>query len=132
MLRLATKNDSEWIAAIHPLWKPNSSSWVLDKKAFAIWQTASDEAELLYIAVEASERGKGLAKTLMERCHKELIAQGIKKFYLEVSETNISAVSLYKKLGYEKIAERKEYYKNGETAVVMKFSAFWDMGQAAC
>jgi ribosomal-protein-alanine acetyltransferase len=127
MLAVATLQDSEWIAAIQsecglPLWKPNSTSWVLEKKAFTIWQTASDECELLSIAVVLAEQNKGLAKMLMEHCHKKLAAKGVKKFFLEVRESNAFAISLYKKLGYERIAERKKYYNTQETAIVMQLT----------
>jgi len=106
------------------LWKPDSASWVLGQSAFAIWQIASDECELLSIAVNADDRGKGYAKALMEHSHKEFAKQGFKNFFLEVRESNIAAISLYKKLGYEKIAERKKYYADGECAVVMTTSLF--------
>ncbi|MCL2283477.1 MAG: ribosomal protein S18-alanine N-acetyltransferase [Fibromonadales bacterium] len=122
MLRLATEQDFEWTAAIAPNWRPSSASWVLDKKAFAIWQIAVDECELLYIAVEQAERGKGFGMVLMEHCHKELAAQGAKSFFLEVKKSNAAAIALYKKLGYEKISERKKYYSNGEDAIVMRKS----------
>lgn len=124
MLRLATEQDSEWIAAIMPQWKPNSTTWVLDKKAFAEWQMAVDECELLYIAVVQGERGKGFAKMLMEHCHKELAALGAKSFFLEVRTSNAVAIALYEKLGYKKIAERKKYYSDGEDAMVMKLVQF--------
>jgi len=124
-MQLAAEQDSEWIAAIQseanlPLWKPNSTSWVYERKAFAIWQAAGDECELLSIAVEPAERGKGLAKMLMEYCCNELAKQGAQKFFLEVRESNIPAISLYKKLGYKKISERKKYYMNGEAAIIMQ------------
>jgi ribosomal-protein-alanine N-acetyltransferase len=122
-MQLATEQDSEWIATIQskanlPLWKPNSTSWILDKKAFAIWQVTGDECELLSIAVEPAERSKGLAKMLMEYCCNELAKRGIKKFFLEARESNVAAISLYKKLGFEKLAERKKYYADGEGAIM--------------
>jgi len=121
----AREQDFEWIGIIQseaglPLWKPSHASWVLERSAFAIWQVAGDECELLSIAVRASLRGKGYAKALMEHCHKELAKQGLKKFFLEVRENNVAAISLYEKLGYEKIAERKKYYSDKEGAVVMR------------
>jgi ribosomal-protein-alanine acetyltransferase len=127
MINLASEQDFEWIGVIQkeselPLWKPNPTSWVLENKAFAIWQIAGDECELLSIAVEAAERGKGFAKMLMEHCQEKLAAAGIKKFFLEVREGNAVAISLYKKFGYEKIAERKEYYRNKETAIIMQLN----------
>ncbi len=125
MLRPATRQDSKWISAIQnesglPQWEPNSTSWVFEQKAFAIWQMAGDECELLSIAVERAEQGKGLAKMLMEYCHRELAELGAKRFFLEVRENNIAAISLYGRIGYEKIGERSGYYADGEKAVVMK------------
>jgi ribosomal protein S18 acetylase RimI-like enzyme len=123
----ATEQDSEWIAAIQsecglPLWNPNSTSWVLEKKAYAIWLIASDSCELLSVAVALAEQGKGLAKMLIEHSHKELAMQGVNHFFLEVRESNANAISLYKKIGYEINVERKAYYANGENALVMSFS----------
>jgi ribosomal protein S18 acetylase RimI-like enzyme len=121
----AVEQDFEWIGVIQseaglPLWKPNATSWVLGHTSFAIWQIAGCECELLSIATNIAWQGKGYAKALMEHCHKELAEQGIKIFFLEVRENNTAAISLYKKLGYEKIAERKKYYANGECAIVMQ------------
>jgi len=121
----AQEQDFGWIKTIQteanlPLWKPNSASWVLGQNAFAIWQVAGHECELLSIAVSVAERGKGYAKALMEHSHVELAKRGVKTFFLEVRENNTPAISLYKKLGYEKIAERKGYYADGESAVVMR------------
>jgi len=129
IIRPALEQDFEWIGVIQrdaglPLWKPGSTSWVLEQSAFAIWQVASYECELLSIAVNATERGKGYAKDLMEYSHKEFAKQGFKKCFLEVRENNVAAISLYKKFGYEKIAERKKYYADGECAVVMATSLF--------
>jgi len=126
-MQLATEQDSEWIAAIQsganlPLWKPNSTSWVLEKKGFAIWQVAASECELLSIAVEPAERGKGLAMMLIEYCCNELAKLGVEKFFLEVRESNVAAISLYKKMGFEKISERKKYYANGEAAIIMELN----------
>jgi ribosomal-protein-alanine N-acetyltransferase len=57
----------------------------------------------------------------MKFSHKELRRLGVDKFFLEVKESNKPAISLYEKLGYEKIAERKRYYYGEEAALVMKF-----------
>jgi len=121
----ALEQDFEWIKIIQneanlPLWQPGSASWVLERSAFVIWQVAGDECELLSIAVSAALRGKGYARALMEHSHRELSKQGVQNFFLEVREHNAIAISLYEKLGYEKIAERKKYYSDEEGAVVMR------------
>ena len=41
------------------------------------------------------------------------------KFLLEVNENNIKALKLYKKIGFEQISVRKNYYGNNENAIIM-------------
>lgn len=41
------------------------------------------------------------------------------KFLLEVNEKNARALKLYKKIGFEKISIRKNYYGKDENAVIM-------------
>ena len=41
------------------------------------------------------------------------------KFLLEVNENNIKALKLYKKIGFEEISKRKNYYGKNEDAIIM-------------
>ena len=41
------------------------------------------------------------------------------KFLLEVNENNGKALKLYKKIGFEEIYVRKNYYGNNENAIIM-------------
>ncbi|MDR2580198.1 MAG: GNAT family N-acetyltransferase [Fibromonadaceae bacterium] len=121
----ATEQDFEWMAEIQksfglPLWRPNATSWVLGKDAYAIWQKIGYECELLSLATRADMHGKGYAKELMEFSQEELKKQGVNKYFLEVKESNVAAISLYRKLGYIKVHERKEYYPDGEPAAIMR------------
>lgn len=43
---------------------------------------------------------------------------------LEVRPSNHRAISLYKKLGFEKWGMRRRYYRNGEDAVIMRKELF--------
>jgi ribosomal-protein-alanine N-acetyltransferase len=48
------------------------------------------------------------------------IESGADFFYLEVRKSNIPAINLYKRFGFEIISIRKEYYSdNKEDALVM-------------
>lgn len=42
-----------------------------------------------------------------------------KDFFLEVKEQNKAAFTLYKKVGFEELETRKNYYPDGSTAVIM-------------
>lgn len=123
-VRLAEEEDFAWMlhlqrAAKLPFWKPNATTWVVGKSAFAVWQKIGDECELLSISVMKRNRRKGYAKQLLEHGHKQFKRLGVVKFFLEVRESNEAAISLYTKFGYERIAERKGYYSDSEKAVIM-------------
>lgn len=82
---------------------------------FVLFETA----EVHNIAVDIPYRGKGYARLLMETMHEKAKALGAEKCFLEVRESNAAAIRLYQSYGYEKYGERKRYYPNGETAVLM-------------
>ena len=48
------------------------------------------------------------------------ISLNLKIINLEVRESNISAIKLYKKFGFEVCGLRKKYYNNTENAILMK------------
>jgi ribosomal-protein-alanine acetyltransferase len=78
-------------------------------------------ADVLTIGVAASMQGKGIGRQLMDALLLHAKRQGAEQVFLEVKESNASAISLYKSLGFEQIDLRKRYYQpSGENAVVMK------------
>ena len=54
----------------------------------------------------------GLAHALMREAILRLKGDGVKALFLEVDSTNLAAVSLYQKLGFETVGNRPGYYKN--------------------
>lgn len=91
---------------------------------FAILRLAGEEAELLTIAVHKKWQGKQIGTALMRATLDDLLKTPARQFFLEVDEQNASALALYQKLGFVKIAERKAYYPRPDgtaaTAVVMR------------
>ena len=78
---------------------------------------AADEAEVLSLVVDPKLRRRGVAQTLM----REVLGHKRGTWYLEVRESNWPARNLYRKLGFEDISVRPDYYQDtGETAVVMR------------
>lgn len=79
-----------------------------------------DEADITNIAVHPEYRKNGIATQLVQKifsyCKDNLIA----KVNLEVRKSNINAISLYEKNGFEIVGERKNYYSdNHEDAYLM-------------
>ncbi len=92
--------------------------FLVDKEitSYLILYDAIELYEVIKIGVLQNERGKGRAKALFQ-FYLDNFTQDL---FLEVKETNHTAIGLYKKIGFKEISKRKNYYSNGETAVIMQ------------
>lgn len=79
-----------------------------------------DEGHILDVAVDPDLRGGGVGRLLVEQVIKDCRAAGAEFVSLEVRESNLSAISLYKKIGFAETGRRKRYYENGEDALMME------------
>lgn len=79
-----------------------------------------DEADITNIAVHPLYRKQGIASTILTKMFEYCINKNISKIMLEVRESNVNALNLYKNNGFKIVGERKKYYSdNGETAILM-------------
>lgn len=63
------------------------------------------------VVIAEEKRGKGYARTLMEAVLLHGKKKGIFDYTLEVRVSNISAINLYKGLGFENVGIRKRFYE---------------------
>ena len=84
---------------------------------------ADSFAHLLKILVNPNVRGLGIGKALLNKALDELKLRGIKDFFLEVEEHNNPAINLYESVGFKIIHQKKQFYSNGATALIMTMSA---------
>lgn len=75
----------------------------------------SDNTEILNFCVDEKYQKQGIGTLLYNEVEK--IANGI--ISLEVRVSNLNAINFYLKKGFEKAAIRKNYYSNGENAILM-------------
>ncbi len=139
MIRKATKND---VKSIYNIFSETLTPWSegniissLNRDFVLIFEEENiegvivfsrvlDECELLNFAVLKESRGKGIGKELLTLSLSNEFLQN-SNIYLEVRKSNSSAISLYKKMGFETIGTRKKYYENPqEDAVLMKLDNF--------
>jgi len=78
--------------------------------AYCILFPAVDELHLLNITVSPKLRKLGLASRMMAAIEGVAAQQNMLRIILEVRPSNIAAVTIYQKLGYEQIGIRKNYY----------------------
>ena len=95
---------------------------------FALSRHAADEAEVLSIAVAKSERGKGIGRDLMNAHLARLAAAGVTSVFLEVEPGNAGAMALYRRLGFETVGERKEYYRKAGAAATPALTLRCNLG----
>jgi ribosomal-protein-alanine N-acetyltransferase len=78
--------------------------------AYCILYPAVDELHLLNITVSPQLRKLGLGARLMQAIEGVASQQKMPRIILEVRPTNVPALALYQKLGFEQIGLRKGYY----------------------
>lgn len=85
---------------------------------FITYSVNIDTADLqdLYVAEDCRKKGVGIA--LVSAFINDAAKMGVKKLFLEVRESNLSAIKLYEKAGFIFLSERKKYYGDGENARV--------------
>ena len=83
-----------------------------------VYQKITDEVEINFITVHPNYQRKGAGKELMNNllaiCEKE----NVKRIILEVSNKNYNAINFYEEHGFETIAIRKKYYRDGSDAIL--------------
>ena len=90
--------------------------YLIDSKVcgYLIVLDSIDVYEILAIATVEEYRNKGIAQELLAKIR-------IKNIFLEVRESNQTAINFYKKNKFKKISIRKNYYsKPTENAIIMK------------
>lgn len=75
-------------------------------------------AELDWIWVAPEQRGRGLAGHLIRLF---IESTGARQIWLEVSESNLSALRAYLRIGFVEVGRRPHYYQNGASALLLSF-----------
>ena len=84
-------------------------------------QTVMDETDMMNVAVHPDYRKQGIATALIVGLVEELRKKGSHCLTLEVRASNENAISLYRKLDFQQIGLRKNYYYNPkEDALILR------------
>jgi [ribosomal protein S18]-alanine N-acetyltransferase len=84
---------------------------------FIMSRLVEDEAEILSVAVAGQQRGRGLARQLLNLHLRRIAGLGARAIFLEVDEHNVPALRLYQRAGFQEVSRRAGYYPEaGETA----------------
>lgn len=86
---------------------------------YLIGRIIAPEGEIYRIAVHPDKRCRGIGYRLLSFATKTERGRGLETVYLEVRSKNSPAIFLYSSFGFEKIGERKGYYKNPDDDAVL-------------
>ena len=78
---------------------------------FILARSVAGEAEILTLAVDPSDRRRGVGCALVEAAAATALAAGAQTLWLEVAQDNTPARSLYARAGFEQVGRRPAYYR---------------------
>lgn len=81
--------------------------------------TVVDEIQILQIAVAPAARRRGVATALLRAALGPVHAADASVALLEVRASNAAAIGLYEKEGFVAVGRRRQFYSDGEDAVLM-------------
>ena len=100
--------------------------WVMMQEheiiAYGVMSTGAGEAHILNICVNRDQQRNGYAETLLQHLLNLARRHGADLCLLEVRPSNIAAINLYHKLGFNEVGLRRNYYpdKDGrEDAMIL-------------
>lgn len=94
--------------------------------AYGVLMPAPGEAQLLNLSVVPDARRAGLGRELLEQFLVDAQRLNAEHVFLEVRVSNLPAIALYERAGFERIARRVAYYpvtlndSSREDALVMR------------
>lgn len=105
--------------------KNESSKYIVAKLdnevvGFAGIKIIFNEANIMNIAVKTNKRNLGIGSLLIEKLIELASTSDCTTMMLEVNENNLSAIHLYEKYHFKRIAIRKKYYNNIDNALIMQ------------
>ncbi len=81
-----------------------------------LFRRGSSSARIYGLAVAPRLRGGGVGRRLLAACERAAVSRRCTRVTLEVSTRNAGAVSLYRALGYTRVARLGPYYEDGSAA----------------
>jgi len=126
-----------WQSGAQPFWSFAQTQEMLARQSCRAYFAAADAAgewlgamllevtddviDLLYIYVPVLHRRAGIGHQLLAGLRPHACSAGLgTAVILEVRPSNVGALALYKQFGFVEVGRRKNYYGNGEDALVLK------------
>ena len=108
----------------HEMAAPHSFPFVAESNGMIVGyvclMSLFEEAQILDIAVAPEQRGRGVARILMDYAIYVSREKDAEVLALEVRASNTAAITLYERCGFVRTGVRKKYYEGLDDAVLME------------
>jgi ribosomal-protein-alanine N-acetyltransferase len=99
---------------------PSGFGFVHSLGGMILARVASDESEILTLAVAPSQRRLGVGSALLGTAMERAARLGAVTMFLEVAVTNLAARALYTAHGFAEAGLRRRYYWDGTDALILR------------
>ena len=123
--KMIFKNDAWTIdmLKIELLCTNNSKTLIIEENelilGYFIYRKLLSEYHILNFGVNPLRQKEGIGSIFLKDFLNDL--ENISIVFLEVKKSNFPAINLYKKNGFKVFGERKKYYKDGSSALLMNY-----------
>ncbi len=104
----------------YPMWVQERDGGIV---GYGVLSTAADEAHVLNLCTAMGNEGHGLGQRMLQTLLRIARGGGAQRVYLEVRPSNLRAITLYDRSGFNEIGRRPRYYPAAnhgrEDAIVM-------------
>ena len=134
-IRLAHAEDLDLLvelerACLPDFWRKNTLQSLMNEARYLVlivedfgyligW-SAAGVAEIERVGVVPARRGCCWGEALVREAVSAFSNRNAREIWLEVGESNGAARALYAKCGFEESGRRRDYYDDGEDAILMK------------
>ena len=92
---------------------------------FIAGRRMGDEGEILNLAVRPQSRRQGVGRALAKALLEVFARENVLHVFLEVRESNASAIAFYAGLGFREVGRREGYYHQPEDAALVLARTNW-------
>jgi len=108
----------------HEISAPHSFPYVVEINGvvagYVCLMSLFEEAQILDVAVAPEQRGRGIARLLMDHAVAVAMEKDAELLALEVRSSNVAAITLYERCGFVRTGVRQKYYEGKDDAVLME------------
>lgn len=80
-------------------------------RGYGILSIAAGEAHVLNVCIAPAFRRQGHGRLLLQHLMQQARSSRVKRMFLEVRPSNLAAINMYKRIGFETVGRRRDYYR---------------------